>query len=58
MRQRPGKFSFEVPHPMPVLYFTELLALAMDLPGVEKWLKSHIIDAVPLLGTTSFMKSV
>ena len=56
MRQKPGKFSFAVPHQMPVLYFTEVLALAMDLPGVEKWLKSHIIDPAPLLGTTTFVK--
>jgi len=57
MRQKPGTFSFKIPHQIPVLYFTELLALAMDLPDVEKWLKSHIIDAVPLLGTTSSIKT-
>jgi heterodisulfide reductase subunit B2 len=57
MRQQPGMFSFNVLHPMPVLYFTELLALSMDLPGVEKWLKRHIVDPVPLLRTTSFIKT-
>lgn len=32
---------------MPVYYVTELLALAMGLDGVEKWLKSHLTDARP-----------
>ncbi len=49
MRQKPAKFTYEVPRPIPVLYFTELLALAMDLPGVEKWLRSHLIDPMPLV---------
>lgn len=49
MRQQPGKLAFKLPHRLPVLYFTELLALAMTLPGVEKWLKSHIIDPMPLM---------
>ncbi|MDP6110497.1 MAG: CoB--CoM heterodisulfide reductase iron-sulfur subunit B family protein [Planctomycetota bacterium] len=30
---------------MPVYYFTELLALAMGLKGVRKWLKGHITNA-------------
>lgn len=30
---------------LPVYYFTELVALAMDLPGVDKWLSGHITDA-------------
>lgn len=50
MRQKPSRFSYEVPHPMPVLYFTELLALAMGLPGIEKWLEKHLIDPLPLVG--------
>ncbi len=49
MRQKPGKLSFSVPHPMPVLYFTELLGLAMGLEGSEGWFRSHIIDPFPLL---------
>jgi heterodisulfide reductase subunit B len=57
MRQKPGRLSFKIPHRIPVLYFTEMLALALDLPDVEKWLKSHIIDPRPLLGTTSFIKA-
>jgi heterodisulfide reductase subunit B2 len=55
MRQQPGKFSFKVPHPLPVLYFTELLGLAMTLPGTDGWLKSHIIDPMPLMAETKLM---
>jgi heterodisulfide reductase subunit B2 len=49
MRQKPGKLGFSVPHKMPVLYFTELLGLAMGLGGSDRWFKSHIIDPMPLL---------
>lgn len=49
MRQRPGTFSFELLHRMPVLYFTELLGLAMGLEGADRWFKSHIINPMPLL---------
>ncbi len=55
MRQRPGKLSFKINHPMPVLYFTELLALAMTLPGARKWLESHIIDPMPLMVQAKLM---
>jgi len=34
---------------MPVFYFTELMALAMGLPRVEKWLGRHSVDPRPLL---------
>ncbi len=30
---------------LPVYYVTELLGLAMGLPGAEKWLKGHLTDA-------------
>jgi heterodisulfide reductase subunit B len=48
MRQQPGKLAFKIPHQMPVLYFTELLGLAMGLDAVP-WFKSHIINPLPLL---------
>lgn len=34
---------------LPVFYFTELIALAMDLPGSKDTFKSHIFDPQPLL---------
>jgi heterodisulfide reductase subunit B len=34
---------------MPIFYFTELMALALELPEVEKWLRKHSVDPRPLL---------
>jgi heterodisulfide reductase subunit B len=34
---------------VPVFYVTELLALAMDLPGTRGWWKRHLIDPASLL---------
>lgn len=30
---------------IPIFYFTELIAMAMDLEGVPKWLKGHLTNA-------------
>ncbi|MFC2012376.1 CoB--CoM heterodisulfide reductase iron-sulfur subunit B family protein [Chloroflexota bacterium] len=35
--------------PLPVFYFTELMGLAMGLPGAKGWFKKHIISPVKLL---------
>lgn len=34
---------------LPVLYFTELIGLAMGADGVKSWLRRHIINPAPLL---------
>jgi heterodisulfide reductase subunit B len=34
---------------LPVLYFTELIGLALGHPDVEKWLSMHLVDPMPLL---------
>lgn len=34
---------------LPTFYFSELMAIAMRLPGVERWLKLHKTDPGPLL---------
>lgn len=34
---------------VPVLYFTELMALAFGLADVEKWLRKHTVDPRPVL---------
>jgi heterodisulfide reductase subunit B len=34
---------------LPVLYFTELIALALGHPDVRTWLARHFVDPVPLL---------
>ncbi|HPJ66453.1 MAG TPA: CoB--CoM heterodisulfide reductase iron-sulfur subunit B family protein [Desulfobacteraceae bacterium] len=36
---------------IPIFYFTELIGLALGLKGTFKWLRSHIVDPVPLLKT-------
>jgi heterodisulfide reductase subunit B len=35
--------------PLPVFYFTELMGLAMGLPGAKKWFRKHIISPNKLL---------
>lgn len=37
--------------PMPIFYFTELMALAFDLPWEAEWSKKHDVDPEPLLQT-------
>ncbi len=34
---------------MPIFYFTELMGLALGLPGIDKWLGRHSVDPRPLL---------
>jgi heterodisulfide reductase subunit B len=34
---------------LPVLYFTELIGLALGHPDVQKWLSAHLVDPMPLL---------
>ena len=34
---------------MPIVYFTELIATAMGIPGQDRWLGKHIIDPRPVL---------
>ncbi len=34
---------------LPVFHLTELMAIAFDLPGAEKWLKKHLTTVFPLV---------
>jgi heterodisulfide reductase subunit B len=34
---------------LPILYFTELIGLALDLPEAAGWLDKHLVDPKPLL---------
>jgi heterodisulfide reductase subunit B len=34
---------------LPVFYYSELIGIAMDLPGRRKWWKKHFVDPVPML---------
>ena len=36
---------------LPVFYFTELMGIAMDLPGRERWWDMHIVSPRPLLSS-------
>jgi heterodisulfide reductase subunit B len=36
--------------PLPVLYLTELVGLALELKPARGWLRRHLCDARPLLG--------
>jgi len=35
--------------PVPIFYLTELMGLAFDLPGWEKWFRKHLTNPLPLL---------
>ena len=48
---RPAKPGYE---PVPTFYFTELMALAYDLP-VKKVLGKHLVDPRPLLGNLGLL---
>jgi heterodisulfide reductase subunit B len=48
---RPPKPDYE---PLPIFYFTELMALAYDLP-LAKVLAKHLVDPRPLLQTRGFV---
>jgi heterodisulfide reductase subunit B len=49
MLQKEGRLSFKLEHDLPVFFFTELLGLALGLPGAEEWFSRHLIDPRPLL---------
>ena len=36
---------------LPVFYFSELVALALGLPGTATWFKLHMVDPTPLMGS-------
>lgn len=38
---------------IPVFYFTELIGIALDLPGQKEWFMKHLIDPTPLLHNLS-----
>ncbi len=49
MRQREGRLTFRLEHDLPVFFFTEMLGLALGLPGAGEWFTRHLIDPLPLL---------
>jgi len=49
MRQNESLREGKIPKTIPILYVTELLALAMGVKGIEKLWPKHLIDPRPLL---------
>ena len=43
------QFQMDVDHPVPILYFTQLMAIALDLPLKDAALSKNIVDPRPLL---------
>jgi heterodisulfide reductase subunit B2 len=43
------QFQMELESPMPILYFTQLMALAFDLPEKSAALQKNLVDPFPLL---------
>ena len=43
------QFQMEIDRPVPILYFTQLIAIALDLPAKAAALHKNIIDPRPLL---------
>jgi len=40
---------------LPIIYFTELIGLAMKERQVEKWLSRHFVDPIKFLGSKEFL---
>jgi len=47
--------SRQTKEPFPILYFTELLGLALGLEDSLNWLKKHLNDPIPLLGSLQLL---
>ena len=51
------QFQMDVGTPMPILYFTQLMALALDLPPKAAALKKNVVDPFPLLREKELLDS-
>jgi heterodisulfide reductase subunit B len=51
------QFQMPVEEPMPILYFTQLMALALGLPEKEAQLNKNIVDPRPLLKAKGMIAS-
>ena len=49
------QFQMEIEKPLPVLFFTQLMGLAFDLPEKEIALKKNLVDPYPLLDELGFL---
>jgi len=51
------QFQMDIKAPMPILYFTQLMALALDLPPKAAALKKNVVDPFPLLRQKDLLDS-
>ena len=49
------QFQMDVDHPLPILYFTQLMAIALDLPPKAAALNKNVVDPRPLLLEKKFL---
>jgi len=45
----------DVDHPLPILYFTQLMAIALDLPEKAAALHKNVVDPRPMLKEKGFL---
>lgn len=55
--QRPSQ-SVAPAEPLPVLYFTQLMAVALGLPGDQWGMQDHYVDPLPLLNQVESIQSI
>ncbi len=47
---------FRKDYNIPIFYFTELIGLALGLPGISTWLKRHMVNPIPFLNKKKLLK--
>ncbi|MBT4501302.1 MAG: CoB--CoM heterodisulfide reductase iron-sulfur subunit B family protein [Gemmatimonadetes bacterium] len=55
-RQKEAAAQFGRNYGIPVLYISELLGLAMDVPESSQWWKRHLVDPTGLLSSKGFVQ--
>ena len=51
------QFQMDIDHQVPILYFTQLMAIALDLPPKAAALHKNIVDPRPMLIQKGLIKS-
>ncbi len=50
------QFQMDIEHPIPILYFTQLIAIGLDLPAKAAALNKNVVDPRPLLVQKGLIK--
>lgn len=48
-RQKEIEAQTHTDYKMPIFFITELIAIALGLPGIDQWLSKHLVDPKPVL---------